>query len=394
MTESEDGTFLAEWGRVGTKSSTTTYPASKWNSVYKQKLRKGYKDITEYSVVEDNKIDFEDLSDPTIQKFINQLQGFTKQVVRKNYNVSAESVTEAQISEAQDILDSMVKADEWIALDEMNERLIKLYSVIPRKMNKVTNYLIPESVLLKKGGKTDGITFNKTGLDAFYKLIGRQQDILDSMGAQVQIIASSKDQENVGKTLLQAMNLEVSPITDDDRKIILNKLAKETSARFHQGFRVTNLITQKRFDSNKNKIKNKTTDLLWHGSRNENWWSILGTGLLLRPTNVVVTGKMFGYGLYFADRAKKSIGYTSLDGSYWAGGTAASGYLGLFDVHIGKILETEDNIKFYDMTEDRLRKIYSGYHSLFAKKSRWLYNNEVIIYNQNQCTIKYIVELK
>ena len=29
---------------------------------------------------------------------------------------------------------------------------------------------------------------------------------------------------------------------------------------------------------------------------------------------------MFGHGLYFAPRAKKSIGYTSLNGSYWSGG--------------------------------------------------------------------------
>jgi len=42
----------------------------------------------------------------------------------------------------------------------------------------------------------------------------------------------------------------------------------------------------------------KDVRLFWHGSRNENWWSIINTGLVLRPTNAVITGKMFGYGIY------------------------------------------------------------------------------------------------
>ena len=53
--------------------------------------------------------------------------------------------------------------------------------------------------------------------------------------------------------------------------------------------------------------------------------SVLKKGMLLNP-NAIITAKMFGYGLYFATRAKKSIKYTSLDG-YYTGETADEGFL-------------------------------------------------------------------
>ncbi|MFR1480267.1 MAG: hypothetical protein ACLSB9_33645 [Hydrogeniiclostridium mannosilyticum] len=87
-----------------------------------------------------------------------------------------------------------------------------------------------------------------------------------------------------------------------------------------------------------------TKKLFWHGSRTENWWSILRTGLVLRPTNSVINGKMFGYGLYFAPRARKSVGYTSLRGSYWAGGHSNYGFMALYEVVYGKPYDVSDNI--------------------------------------------------
>ena len=53
---------------------------------------------------------------------------------------------------------------------------------------------------------------------------------------------------------------------------------------------------------------------------------------VLRPEGVIITGKAFGNGIYFAPRAKKSIGYSSLLGSYWTGGTQHKGYLAVYKV--------------------------------------------------------------
>ena len=152
---------------------------------------------------------------------------------------------------------------------------------------------------------------------------------------------------------------------------------------------------QQAFDIFLDKAKNKKVDLFWHGSRNENWLSILKTGLVLRPANAIVTGKMFGYGLYFADKFRKSLNYTSLSGSYWAGGTQKTAFLSLYDVHTGNQMKISKHQSWcYDLTESKLKARKANCDSLFAKGGVDLINNEYIIYNQSQCTIRYLIEVE
>ena len=132
--------------------------------------------------------------------------------------------------------------------------------------------------------------------------------------------------------MLWDLFLEVS---DKDIRVIKSLLG-DCRNKFYAAWKVTNIKTQKRFDDFVNTEKISNTKLLWHGSRNENWWSIINTGLVLRPTNAVITGKMFGYGIYYAPKARKSLGYTSLDGSYWARGKSDSAFMALMEVAYGR----------------------------------------------------------
>jgi len=103
---------------------------------------------------------------------------------------------------------------------------------------------------------------------------------------------------------------------------------------------------------------------------------------------------MFGYGLYFADKARKSLGYTSLRGSYWASGADDTGYMSLYEVHVGNWYRARRHDReMYNFTYDALQR-KGDYDSLFAEGGIDLRNNEYIIYREDQCTVKYIVELK
>src|SRR5581483_10580004 len=64
------------------------------------------------------------------------------------------------------------------------------------------------------------------------------------------------------------------------------------------------------------------TALLFHGTRSVNLASILRESLRLpkQLVGVVITGAAFGPGIYWASDWKKSAGYTSLPGSYYAAG--------------------------------------------------------------------------
>ena len=135
-------------------------------------------------------------------------------------------------------------------------------------------------------------------------------------------------------------------------------------------------------------------ELLWHGSRNENWFSILSSGLVLRPANAIITGKMFGYGIYFADKCRKSLNYSSLSGAYWTQGGQSEGFLALYEVHVGKQLKIRKHQSWcYELTEKEL-KARGKYDSLFAKGGVDLLNNEYIIYRADQCSVKYLIEVK
>ena len=138
------------------------------------------------------------------------------------------------------------------------------------------------------------------------------------------------------------------------------------------------------------------TQLLWHGSRNENWWSIINTGLKIRPSNAIYTGSMFGDTIYFANTAKKSFGYTSSASAYWTREHSDTAYMALFDVAVGNQLHTDNNYNgLNSMTCDKLSKMKdkngNPYHSVYAHKGNQLRNDELVVYQNCQITIKYLV---
>lgn len=137
----------------------------------------------------------------------------------------------------------------------------------------------------------------------------------------------------------------------------------------------------------KNEYKKKDIHYLYHGSRNENWYGLLTKGPMLRPQCVIITGKAFGNGIYFAPRAKKSIGYSSLQGAYWAGGTQNKAYLAVYKVLYKN--QKDVNLSYpYDL------KNIAPCDAVYAHKGLRLQNDEVIVYREEQITLQYIIELK
>lgn len=376
MFENSDDTFTAKYGRIGVTEQTATYPINQWQKKFKEKLRKGYVDRTEILLEKEESVPTStliEIDNKKIAALVQKLQAAANKSISSNYVVSSASVTQAQVNEAQAILNELISLREKSSIQIINKHLLQLYSVIPRRMGKVTNYLLNDS---------------HTDLDT---LLDSEQKTLDVMSGQVKIHTNT-DPATKGQNLLEAMGLQVSEITKEEVEQI-QRLLGPNKRQFEYAFKIINKTRQASFDGHLNAQSNKTTELLWHGSRNENWWSILEMGLLLRPTNVVTNGKMFGYGIYFADKAQKSIGYSSLQGAHWTKGSDSNAFLSLFSVHIGNKLEISKHQPWcYDLTEASLKQ-KGDYNSLFAKGGADLINNEFIIYNQNQTTIKYVVAI-
>ena len=195
------------------------------------------------------------------------------------------------------------------------------------------------------------------------------------------------------------MGLRISETNDLD-KIKIKSALGSCADKYYQSWKVENIHTQKRFDDFITNNGNIGTKLLWHGSRNENWWSIINSGLVLKPTNAVITGKLFGHGIYYAPKAQKSLGYTSLTGSYWVRGNEPFGFMSLYDVAYGKPYDVYDfSSKFYSFDYNKLQETAKGCHCLHAHAGtnlggNTLRNDEIIVYKEEQTTINYLVELR
>ena len=175
----------------------------------------------------------------------------------------------------------------------------------------------------------------------------------------------------------------------EDKELIRKKT--DFKLTNHRVFKISNKATESVFNPDK-----LDTKLLYHGSRNENFLSILQTGLKIRPKGVQTTGSMFGDGIYAANKARKSIGYTSLRGSYWASGHSNRAYLAIFEFATGKEWKVLHNASWSSWMGriDEKQVKSKGFNSVFAEGGADLRNDEYIVYNSNQATIRYLIELR
>jgi len=374
----EGNTFRVEYGRIGNDYvATDSYPISMWDKKLNEKLKKGYIDQTRLvatpTVAKKDK-QYIDIAIKSIASIVSRLQSFARQAISDNYTITSSKVTQTMIDEAQDLIDRLNLTDN--RQREFNNILLDLFRTIPRKMDKVVNYLAYED-------------------DDYRKILQREQDLLDVMRGQVvqqQVDIDDGDTSIEAKqTLLEALGLQIFETDNQDKSTIKSKLG-ELQPKFSNAWKIINNKTQRNFDefTLKNNIDNK--QLFWHGSRNENWWSIINSGLILRP-NAVITGKMFGEGIYFAPSAKKSFGYTSYSGSYWARGSSNLAFMSLFDVAYGKPYDVYSHGDYYHFNYEKLQQTKSNANCLHAHAGTMLYNDEIVVYKENQITIKYLVEL-
>jgi poly [ADP-ribose] polymerase len=393
MEEQSDGTIKCEYGRVGKNLVTVFKQSHEWDKVLNSKTnpRKGYKDVTDMITVATTSgstanTKTVDISCNTVKRLFDDLMAYANKSIQRNYKVTQDAVTQAQIDAAQEVLTKAVQLVKvGVKPKQINDLLIELYTIIPRKMQDVRDYLV---------GSAD----DKNDVSKINDFLANEQDTLDTMAGQVQLIAQqttstdADDLDGDGKiTLLEQMGLKVEIETDKTQLELINRLLGSTKDRAQKIFKCTNLKTQKLFDKEYGKKRFKDRKLFWHGSRNENWFNIMQSGLLIRPSGAVHTGSMWDDGIYFASDADKSMGYTN--GGRWAGGSRSNSiYMALYVVYHGKqLVKDRHDSSCYNISQEVKR---GGYDSVHAKKGPSLRKDEFIIYNSNQCTISYLIEFE
>ena len=373
------------YGRIGADKNDTfgereyDYPLSMYWVKYYEKLSKGYEDKSELKDFDNRQkkgIEYEPVKDKYSKSLIEFLIRKQKDYVESNYSTGAAFSMEA-VKKSEKILEELkAYADSSFSNKQFKIRELfkELVTILPRRIADVSNYL----------NYITGLSS-----EALMEHIEQEEDLLNNFKDLYVKKENEAEEKADNKDILEANNLTATCTDYKDIHMIEDKLDKDMAA-MKTVLAVKNKYTNDRYIACKKEkgIENRGCHLLWHGSRTENWWSIFKNGLTLN-NNAIVTGKMFGQGLYFAPKAEKSMNYTSSSGSYWTGGNDKTGFMALYAVAMGKPYEIDHALSSY-FTEKDLKH---GCHSVWGKAGRHLRNDECIIYDERQCNIKFLLEV-
>lgn len=356
----EDG-LHATYGRIGsergemfgTKDLKNPYEPYLYWIRYYEKIGKGYVDQTDIYLAP-KKVPKKKVvrKDPAYELYQELIKYAKKTVVTHLEN---ENVTENQIREAKKALNQMRNRK---TVKGFNNQLMKLMAVSPRKARYLTDFLAED-------------------VSDFPEILAREEDIVNSMEAVTIEYGSFRDYK-----------VEVYYATDVQKEEVLSQLSPRLQAKVDQIYRVIPKKEQEDFNAYLKKKNIRKVKQLWHGSRNCNWISIIKNGLSLNP-DAIITGKMFGNGIYFAPSSEKSWNYTSFRGTTWAFGTEDVGFMGLYATAYGEPLDVYSSYHYQE--SDLIARDKNCVH---AHRGIQLRNDEIIYYNEKAMVLNYVVRFK
>lgn len=223
------------------------------------------------------------------------------------------------------------------------------------------------------------------------KLIGKLMNLLQDL-SQMQITGEiiKNISNNSKEEIIQIYNkldckiIPLDPIKHNKYWNIINTYITRTHCPTHNFtptildiYQIQHEKQNKRYYNYLNLIGDKLKNnrmLLFHGSRLCNWLGILNKSLLLFPSNVIITGKMFGNGLYFASQSSKSMNYMGCNRNQ------TIGFLMLCEVALGKQYKCLNSNYIRDYTY-----LPNGTHSIWGlgktttNKKQYLKNKSGVI---------------
>lgn len=401
---------MSEWGRQGKTKQSKTWHGVGRSFMDKKIGEKGKKGYHENKVVEGTgeiqisagSVANSELKDIAVKQ-IKSKNPIVAQLVEFLVKVNAHTIHKAtggkivydadsatfsttqgvigpqQVTRARDLLANMYDYVEKGKFNMIESDLNEYLSLIPRDfgMHRMSpSDIIPDTIA-----------------------IGKENDILDSLTtAYAGVHVATKKKTAKKKTTKKA----APKIFDVDMEIVTNKKIISHVKRLYQSTRKSmhtsnnlsvqtiysiNIKTMKdRFDLKGKGMKNVWQ--LWHGTRVSNLLSIMKGGLIIPSSSAAhCTGRMYGDGIYFSDISTKALNYAT---SYWGGGgNTDRTFMFLADVAMGKYNIAQGAWGGYPV---------SGYDSTWAKGKdkggthSGVINDEMIVYNLNQCNLVYLVE--
>jgi len=283
------------------------------------------------------------------------------------------TLSQAQLEDGRGILDEI----RLLLLDGKDHAtLMKLttgfYSTIPQQIDRRPDWnrlCIDNLPKLSTAIDLIDLLSDVKGVQTSFKSGTTDWDRYDSVGADLEVVDRN---DPVWKKLEQnALNSRAHNHRQYDRMKVRNIFKLRVSSQKDHNW------------LDPNKVGN--VQALYHGSRNANILGITTKGLLLRPPGAVITGSMYGAGLYFGSNSSKSLQY-SQGGWGGTGNRSNNVYLYVCSLALGRIKE-------YTTAQTHLTAPPSGYHSVKGVPGVQLVNEEYIVYTLRQHRLDYIMDI-
>jgi len=221
--------------------------------------------------------------------------------------------------------------------------------------------------------------------------IQKENDILDGLDASFAGLQTVKSTAKKTTKEDAPSIFDVSMEIVEDKKIIsyVKNLYQSTRKSMHSSnnlsvqtvYAVTIAPMKDAYDKRGSKMTNIMQ--LWHGTKASNLLSILRQGLVIPPSSSNhCTGRMYGNGVYFSCISTKALNYAT---NFWgSSGSIDRTFMFLADVAMGKYHLAKSSWSDYPKKDS---------DSTWAKGGvAGVINDEMIVYNLNQCNVVYLVE--
>jgi poly [ADP-ribose] polymerase len=395
----DNGSVELNWGRVGKKEQSKTkdfgsqYQAEHFlETKQREKERKGYKSLrvagkVETKTVADNR-ELKTIAKEQIKSKSTVVSKLIDYLTDKNAH-QITSATGGQITlNANGLFQTPLGIITQDAIDEANDVLVGIGDLVTagdygRKMDRKANdylMLVPQDIGMKR--------LNTSNFFKDLVEVQKQKAIVDALQASLVTAQSTPDDGKDKVVKEQVFDVKMEHVRDAK---IIDKIKKkygQTQSSRHscshlkvkKVYSVEIKMEKEAFENYGRPIGNIME--LWHGTRVSNVLAILKAGLVIPPSSASnVTGRMFGDGLYFSDQSTKSLNYAY---GYWGGGSKDNNcFMFLSDVAMGKPHHPSNSGRNFPK---------AGSDSTFAKAGSCVMNNEMIVYDPAQVSLKYLIE--
>ncbi|MBD2577756.1 WGR domain-containing protein [Oscillatoria sp. FACHB-1406] len=387
-----DGTFIAEWGRVGAQlqSQQKSYHSAKLaldklEQMKQQKLNKGY---TEAQVLADDGID----NQPTQQ----DLEAIAASQIRYGEDARAQQLirylTEVNIHEIVSQTNIAYNAATGnfrtplglVTRDAIAQARLYLEQMAapPRKSDRLLRHLVSQYLRLipqKVGIRLDASIF-RTKAE-----LQRQKELLEALDTALM-------QTEPNPKIFDCSLRRVPGSTPEGRSTFhqLRELYESTLNPHHltANYKLRRIYEieipsmQRAFAQKSSAIGN--VKLHWHGTKASNLLSIFKGGLVIPPSSAIqCTGRMFGNGIYGSEQSTKALNYAT---NYWnaSGSGNQRAFMLLCEFAMGKTFHLQKPKRSYPLP---------GFDSTYVRPGMAnVINQESIVYDAAQVNIKYLCE--